>query len=101
MSEADLNEVTWKEILSFKQTDMLKHAWGYHSKKPGFRTHRCDHVDDKNTIHLVSEGYLDGPHEVGSVGAGCGMYYLTEKAIKELVYWKHIEKETKRDRKKL
>ena len=63
-----------------EQIDMLKHAWGYDSKDPGFRSHYCTSIEDPLMKNLVAKGYFFGPHCVGSVGEGQGMFYLTDKA---------------------
>ena len=67
--------------MSDKQLNMMKHAWGFDSKSPGFRTHYCESVTNEDMIQLVADGYFVGPSHVGTVGEGHGMYYLTEKGI--------------------
>lgn len=81
----------FREVLNFKQTDMMKHAWGFHSREPGYRTHYCTQLDDPDMVHMVKEGFFSGPSNVGQVGEGQGMFYLTERAIKELKNWKDTE----------
>lgn len=60
--------------------DTMKHAYGFDSSSPGFREHYCTSVDDKDMCEMVAEGWFGGPHRVGEVGDGYGVYYLTDKA---------------------
>lgn len=71
----------FKTVLSFKQTDMIKHAYGYYTKKPGFRTHYCTSLDDKNMLDMVKNGYFKKPIGIGLVGENHGIFHLTEKGI--------------------
>lgn len=73
--------------------EIVQHAWGYDNKTdPGFRTHFCTHTDDEQMLWLVANGFFVGPQHEGSVGHGCGMYYLTDEAIKLLKEMKETEK---------
>ena len=81
--------------ITVKQTDMMKHAWGYDSRSPGFRSHYCTDVDNKDMLNLVANGLSEGPHGVGAYGANCGMFHLTEKAITLLKDIKSNEKRVK------
>lgn len=63
---------------------MIKHAWGWDSREPGYRTHYCTSFDDKNMIELVAKGFFYGPRHVGNMHDGYGMYYLTDEALKQL-----------------
>jgi hypothetical protein len=58
---------------------MMKHAYGYDSRAPGFRDHYCTSLLDNDMKHLVEIGVFSGPHGVGLVGEGHGLYYLTQK----------------------
>lgn len=67
--------------LSFKQTDMMKHAYGASTKEPGYRTHYCTSLDDKHMVDMVKQGIFKDPVGVGTCGPGYGIFHLTEKGI--------------------
>lgn len=73
----------WDE-LSAKQQHMVKHAWGWDSREPGYRTHYCTQIDDVNMVALVKSNWFYGPRHMGQVGPNCGMFYLTEEALDKL-----------------
>lgn len=89
----------FKGPLSFNQTEMMKHAWGYYSKEPGYRTRYCTQIDDPDMVHMVAEGYFNGPQRVGDVGENCAMYYLTDKGIRVMQDIKRMEDELNERRK--
>lgn len=70
--------------ISVKQVDMMKHAWGFASKTPGYRNHYCTQIADPDMKNLVGSGYFEGPYHVGEVGPECGLFYLTTKATNAL-----------------
>lgn len=70
--------------LTVKQIHMMQHAWGYDSTQPGFRTHYCTQLDDADMLHLVESGLFRDPIGQGTVGEGCGIFHLTDRAIKIL-----------------
>lgn len=78
--------------LSNDQIKILKNAYGFDSKKPGFRTHYCGRLSNEDIQHLVKQGFLTEPQVDGTCGEGLGMYYLTPEAI---VYLKQIKASTK------
>lgn len=82
-----------------KQLHMMKHAWGFDSKEPGFRDHYCTHTTDEDMVALIRAGMFDGPY-YGEYGAGCAMFYLTQPAIEKLQSLKYVEMTTKKKRKK-
>lgn len=65
-----------------KHVNMMKHAWGFSSSTPGYRTHYCTQVDDPDMLLLTELGLFQGPQYVGQVGEGCGMFYLTDEGLK-------------------
>lgn len=77
--------------LNYSHIDMMKHAWGYDTREPGYRSHYCTQVDNKTMLDLVKEEIFHGPHDEGRVGEGCGMYYLTKKGIALLEEWRRKE----------
>jgi hypothetical protein len=79
------------DVLTFKQIDMMKHAWGYSEKKPGFRTHYCTELNDPAMVQMVKEGFFHKPQGIGLVAEGYGLFYLTEKAITRLKAIKKCE----------
>jgi hypothetical protein len=76
-----------------KQLHMMKHAWGYDTHRPGFRTHYVTEAEDFNMLDLVGHGYF----KKGPVGAeaclpdGEAYFYLTDKAINLLKLMKEEE----------
>lgn len=86
--------------LTEKQTHMMKHAFGFDSRHPGFRRHYCTQVDDANMKVLVDEELFEGPHEMGTVGHNCGMFYLTAKGFADVERWHRDEKALKKLEKK-
>lgn len=74
------------------QLTILKHSWGYdHKRRAGYRSQYCGELDDKNLMSLVEQGMMVGPKYVGRVVEGCGLFFLTEKAIAHLFGMKVIE----------
>lgn len=73
----------------------MKNAWGYDSGQPGYRTHYCTSLDDKNMLDMVDKGFFEGPKHVGNMKEGYAMFYLTEKGINELKVIKKQEDELK------
>lgn len=71
--------------LNEQQQHIMKHAWGFGHKEPGFRSHYCTEVGHHEMQKLVVMGIFHGPHDVGHVGEGLGMFYLTERG-KGLLY---------------
>lgn len=88
----------FKTVLTFKQTDMMKHAWGFHTKNPGFRTHYCCELDNADMVHMITEGFFKEPIGVGTVGENCGIFHLSDKGIEQLKKLKVIEDEMKAHR---
>ena len=66
------------------QMKILKNAYGFDSKKPGYRTHYCGRLSNDDLKELVKNGFLTEPQVDGTCGEGLGMYYLTPKAINSL-----------------
>jgi len=67
--------------ITVNRMDIMKHAYGYHSKDPGFRTHYQTNIDNPEMIYLVEHGYFQGPTGIGHFGENGGMFHLTDKAI--------------------
>jgi len=61
-----------KIILNREQKRMLIHCCN--NGKVGY----CTEVNDPNMLGMVDLGLFDGPIGVGIVGAGCGVFHLTE-----------------------
>ena len=72
------------EDLNPEQLHILKHSWGYDCREPGFRNHYCGDLDNKDILRLNQLGLMTGPKGIGLVGEGCGLFYLTDEAIKFL-----------------
>lgn len=68
---------------SLDQINMMKHAWGWSSKEPGFRTHYCTHAKDQNMEVLVIAGMFECTHTEG-FGKDHAMFHLTDKGIEYL-----------------
>lgn len=66
--------------LTNEQLHMVKHAWGFDSSEPGFRTHYCTNVDNPDMKVLVDGGWFQGPTGIGNFGEGHGMYHVTDQA---------------------
>ncbi len=68
------------------QIAMLRHTTGADEKPKdrGYRNRYCTQVDDPDAVALVKMELFTGPHYVGSVGNGCGIFFATEKAFKLL-----------------
>jgi hypothetical protein len=66
------------------QFHVIKHACGFDSREPGFRSHYCDNLDSADMKVLIAKGFMIGPFQVGLVGEGHGMFHLTDKAKLEL-----------------
>lgn len=66
--------------LTHFELEMMKHAFGFYERNPGYRDRYCTHLDNKPMLELVKKEVFQGPHGVGTVGKSCGMFYLTPKA---------------------
>ena len=97
MSDQDSGTTGSAGTVSPHQLHMMKHAWGYDSKTPGYRDRYCAHLDDLDMLCLVKEGMFFGPKYVGEVGEGCGLFFLTDAGIAKL---KEMKNEQKTKRKK-
>jgi hypothetical protein len=85
------------KVLSDKQIHMIKHAWGYDSSEPGYRSHYVTSVGDADMRRLVDLGYFYGP--LGKPKSGYGMFHLTEAAFEHLKDLKISEKKHRKTRK--
>jgi hypothetical protein len=83
-----MSDIEIEPMLSEKQAGILRHAWGFHANKAGYRSHYCAEIEDENVNHLKQLGYLEGPFDLNLVGSSHGMFYLTPKAIALLKDWK-------------
>lgn len=69
--------------LSETQIKILKNAYGFESKKPGYRTHYCGSLKNNDLLFLSKNEFLTAPQTDG-YAKGLGMFYLTKKAIEFL-----------------
>lgn len=69
-------------MLYDKQLKILKHAWGYDSSTPGFRTHYCtDRTANINMNILVEKGMFREIPTGVPLGIDHAMFVLTKEAI--------------------
>lgn len=74
----------WRADLSLRQLQYCKAAYGYYSKRPGFRTYFIAGLGDRHMLGLVAKSYFEGPYGIGTVGDLKGVYLLTVKGIEFL-----------------
>ena len=79
--------------LTPRQIEMMKHAWGFDSREPGFRNNYCTSLDDANMADLIVKELFKGPFGIGSVGEGHGTFHLTEAGISTLKQMRQSETE--------
>lgn len=70
--------------LTPKQINMMKHAWGWDSREPGFRSHYCTALNDPDMLELVSAGMFRGPFNLNQCMDGYGIFHLSGKALEIL-----------------
>jgi hypothetical protein len=70
--------------LSERQINIIKHAYGFNTRNPGFRNHYCYLLNSVDVKILIEKGFMIGPFDIGFVGEGLGIFYLTDKAKLEL-----------------
>lgn len=69
-----------------KQNEILRHASGADSDKPGYRNRYCTAIDNQEMLGLVSLGLMTGPHyhNTGTFGEGYGLFFVTDKGFEYL-----------------
>lgn len=73
-----------KFLVSIKQRHMLRHAYGMESRSPGYRTHYCTEVDDKDMKKLQDLGLFGKAQGIGQFGEGYAIFHLTDAGIAAL-----------------
>lgn len=66
--------------LSLEQISMMKSAWGWTSKEPGFRTHYCTQLNNPVMVSLVALCVFQCTNSKG-FGPNGGQFDLTEIGI--------------------
>ncbi len=67
------------EELSKEQVQIMGHAFGAYSRKPGFRNSYCIDRSNKTLLELVEQGYFIGPRTAGFLETNDAYFYLTTK----------------------
>lgn len=66
--------------LTLVQINMMKHAWGWAEREPGYRTHYCTDLNNAEMEALVRCGMFTCTYTKG-FGEGMGMFHLTDAGI--------------------